>query len=175
MIRDGALKPVRIAEDNDQDDDPDAPQPPRKRTRTRASQRDPIQSIGSNRQNDLIMRCSATLREFNNQAVLRCHCDLEASPVVARQGNNSGRTFYACPKESRRARCNFFKWSDDTEQHLTTSNSSRTITQTRRSLRSQTRRTASKSRGSRSGATKSQECYKCGQTGHWANNCTSGT
>lgn len=175
MIRDGALKPVRVAEDNDQDDDPDAPQPPRKRTRTRAPQRDPVQIIGSNRQNDLITRCSATLRGYNNQAVIRCHCDLEASRMVTRQGNNAGRAFYACPKESRRAQCNFFEWSDNTEQHFTTSNSSRATTQTRRNLPVRPRRTASKSRGSRSGATKSQECYKCGQVGHWANNCANGT
>lgn len=174
MIRDGALKPVSVAEDDGQEDDPDAPQPPRKRTRARASQRDPIQSIGINRQDDLIMRCSATLRESNSQAVIRCHCDLEASLVVARQGCNSGRAFYTCPKESRRARCNFFKWSDNIEQRLTTSNSSRTTTQTRRRPRSQPRKSAIP-RVSRSGATKSQECYKCGQIGHWANNCSSGT
>ena len=34
-----------------------------------------------------------------------CSCDLRAKLCHVRQGDNAGRAFYVCPKESKRARC----------------------------------------------------------------------
>ncbi|PWN47952.1 prokaryotic type I DNA topoisomerase [Violaceomyces palustris] len=90
-------------------------------------------------------------RDGRNE-IERCNCGLEARlQVVSKEGANQGRQFYACPKEMKSLRCNFFSWNDESS---TTTGSSLAVT---------SNSSASASSGS---------CFTCGQSGHWSSECT---
>ncbi|PLW57729.1 hypothetical protein PCANC_01400 [Puccinia coronata f. sp. avenae] len=87
-------------------------------------------------------------RISESQDVLRCSCDLEAVRRVAgKDGANKGRAFWVCSKVSKTAQCKYFKWDDEREGG---------------------------GAGTGGGSTTGDKgsCFKCGQQGHWSNECS---
>ncbi|KAG9024460.1 DNA topoisomerase [Tulasnella sp. JGI-2019a] len=92
---------------------------------------------------------------LDTDATRRCKCELTAvSRTVNKEGPNQGRTFWTCPN-SENARCGFFEWDDGVGNTNAVASGSRPY------------------RGAESGATGlgSNACFKCGESGHFANAC----
>ncbi|GJJ12157.1 hypothetical protein Clacol_006398 [Clathrus columnatus] len=83
----------------------------------------------------------------NDLPVKRCKCDMTAvEKTVVKEGINKGRKFWTCPN-SEKARCQFFEWGDEG----TKSAPAQVLSQDRLKT--------------------NDECFKCGQSGHWSNAC----
>ena len=96
----------------------------------------------------------------------RCLCDLIAVLKETSTGANKGKKFWSCPNQSRQAQCRYFEWAADGEDGPEPP---------RRSYSNSTAmgRAAPRSGAAGSGGTGASkggdECFHCGQTGHWAN------
>ncbi|KAJ1588514.1 hypothetical protein NDA11_000506 [Ustilago hordei] len=106
---------------------------------------------------------------FNSGGVRRCDCNLQAVlKTVSKDGPTKGKAFWACNRESARLRCGFFEWDDgsaDTSDSNDGAGGGRYGGQTSRG------NSRSSGGGGGGGGKGGGECYRCGQTGHWASDC----
>ncbi|WVF69806.1 hypothetical protein IAT40_004585 [Kwoniella sp. CBS 6097] len=87
----------------------------------------------------------------------RCDCGLEArSGITRKEGMNQGRHFWACPNNPR-ASCGFFQWADEGDEAGGDGGAGRSG--------------GGRSANQGGGGGNSGECFKCIQSGHWANAC----
>ncbi|TFK44129.1 hypothetical protein BDQ12DRAFT_672441 [Crucibulum laeve] len=93
-------------------------------------------------------------------AARMCKCGEEASQrTVTKEGGNQGRKFWVCP--TRDTGCGFFEW-DDEPPRITTG-------VPREGVAGGMPRTLSNNTAG--GSQSSDQCFKCGQVGHWSTNC----
>ncbi|KAK4339494.1 hypothetical protein RND71_040956 [Anisodus tanguticus] len=91
---------------------------------------------------------------------LSCPCGSGTCLVLtAKTGKNIGQQFYKCP--SNQGSCGFFKWCNDNTTNASFSNSSNS-SQTYPKMDGSTNKIHNPVTSS---------CFKCGNAGHWANNC----
>ncbi|KAJ2375678.1 DNA topoisomerase 3-alpha, partial [Coemansia sp. RSA 2607] len=97
---------------------------------------------------------SAFTPSFADQPAVKpkCRCGLFAAlRQKTAQGENHGREYYACTKSFQG--CGFVCWKDEVDAYI---------------ARGATGLPASGSSGDRAAG----QCYKCGQSGHWARDCS---
>lgn len=119
------------------------PQSTQKNTKKRKVSAE-VTLIGDHSLNPICMKSEADTRQ--------CKCNLDAvSRTVTKEGANLGKTFWTCTKPQDQ-QCGFFEWDDAAARPSeSTTNGSR--------------------QREESGpiASGSNACYKCGETGHFAN------
>ncbi|KAH6885641.1 DNA topoisomerase [Coprinopsis sp. MPI-PUGE-AT-0042] len=91
----------------------------------------------------------------------KCKCGEDGvSRTVTKESNNKGRQFWVCakPKDDPQ-QCDFFEWADEPTRSGSVGSGGMGS------------RSASTGQGNSGGGRSSDPCYKCGETGHWANAC----
>ncbi len=94
----------------------------------------------------------------------RCQCDLTAVLKETSTGANKGKKFWSCPNQSRQAQCKYFEWAVDGE--VGAEPPRRSYSNTAGTGRATPSYGAGGGGGG--GSKGGDECFQCGQTGHWA-------
>jgi hypothetical protein len=106
---------------------------------------------------------SPRISPSNSQSSERtCKCQLPAvSRIVAKEGVNKGKEFFVCSK-GMSDKCSFFEWADDKTVSNTNMNSNNNY---------KSYNNKGTSGGNSYTNSSTVTCFKCKQTGHWANKC----